>query len=225
MHEQQGRPLARDLVRDLGAVDGVLDVVAHRTSLAAPRPRRYALDTAAHPPGRVAASRAPAHDPPSHDGRRQASWRARARGSMIDGSLPAQVKAAEQPHLDAGEPLMQRASAGLARVDGLLRAGTGGPRPSCCSSAAAATGATRCSRAPRWPTRAARSRSCRPAVGLHEEGLAAARASGAVVDDPEAGGRPSRRRAPGSGRSGAAVLLDGVLGTGTSADPALRGRP
>jgi len=142
---------------------------------------------------------------------------------MIDGWTAAQVKAAEQPHLDAGEPLMERASAGLAReVERLLQARSRWPAPVVLLVGSGSNGGDAL-----LAGAALADAGCAVTVvptgsRLHEEGLVAARASGAVVDDParwstveEAGARLRE--------TGAAVLLDGVLGTGTSTDPALRG--
>ncbi|MEB0265422.1 NAD(P)H-hydrate epimerase [Cryobacterium sp. 10I5] len=134
----------------------------------------------------------------------------------------AQQREAEQPYLAAGIPLMQRASTALAaetaallvarrgRVRGaglLVLAGTGNNGGDALFAAAslAAEGA----RVIVVPT----------ARTMHEEGLAAAVAAGARVLGPEESPALVAREA-----ASCDVILDGILGTGTSTDPALRGR-
>ena len=142
---------------------------------------------------------------------------------MIHGWTAAQVKAAEQPHLDAGEPLMQRASAGLAlEVEGLLRRSGRWPAPVVLLVGSGSNGGDAL-----FAGAALADRGCPVTVvptgsRLHERGLAAAQASGVVVDDVR-GWSTAEEAGAGLRRTGAAVVLDGLLGTGTSADPALRG--
>ncbi len=130
----------------------------------------------------------------------------------------AQVRAAEAPLLAAGEPLMARAAAGLARaVTGVLEqrgrrtgrllvlAGSGSNGGDALHAAALLL-----------------ARGCTVDVGLlgrrvHPEGLRAATRAGARVLAPDT--------APGALAALAAdadVVLDGVLGTGAAASPALR---
>src|SRR4051794_13847094 len=142
-----------------------------------------------------------------------------------DGSVPsidagwtaAQVRSAEVPLLEAGEPLMQRAAAGLAAEIGrllaerrtepgtiLVLAGSGNNGGD--ALFAAATLAENGSRVTIVPL----------AGALHEEGLASAQAAGAALagsTEPEAVARLA---------ADADVLLDGILGTGAAASPALR---
>ena len=144
---------------------------------------------------------------------------------MVVGYSSQQVRAAEAPLLAAGEPLMRRAAAGLAdelrqvltarqqRIDGAARrrllllvgAGNNGGDAMFAGAELAAEGAA----VTIVPT----------AARLHDESLAAARAAGAQLKsdaDPDAVSRLA---------SGADIVVDGILGTGTSADsPALRGR-
>ena len=137
--------------------------------------------------------------------------------SIHAGWTAAQVRAAEQPLLDAGEPLMQRAAAGLAteiervlaerearpgRVLVLAGSGNNGGDALFAAAALAADG--------------------RPVTivplgsRLHEEGLAAALQAGAV-EAPSAGPDVVAQLA-----RDADVIVDGILGTGAAASPALR---
>lgn len=172
--------------------------------------------------------------------------------SPRDGYTAAQVRAAEQPLLEAGEPLMQRAAAALAdKIAGLLA--TAGrrviPAASSDTGAAASLDATGITRETAGATDAA----ARPLVvvlagsgdnggdalfagahlaergadvrivatgaRLHEEGAAAAHRAGATDLDPDAD-------ADGFARAvrDADVIVDGILGIGAAASPALRGR-
>jgi hydroxyethylthiazole kinase-like uncharacterized protein yjeF len=132
---------------------------------------------------------------------------------LTDGYSAAQVRAAEQPLLDRGEPLMLRAAAGLAAevtrrlagsLDGagvLVLAGSGNNGGDALYAAAALA-------------RDGAAVTVLPlADAMHEQALAAALAAGAelasadgvadVVEDCD-------------------VVLDGVLGTGAAASPGLR---
>ena len=143
---------------------------------------------------------------------------------MVDGWSAEQVRAAEAPHLEAGEPLMQRASDGLAEaVQGLLRASGRWPAPVVLLVGSGSNGGDAL-----FAGAALAADGCAVTVvptgsRVHEAGLAAALAAGAVADDVEAWSSVdgARRRLA---ETGAAVLLDGLVGTGTSAEPALRGR-
>jgi NAD(P)H-hydrate epimerase len=139
---------------------------------------------------------------------------------MVAGYSAAQVRAAEAPHLERGEPLMRMAASALARVvrevlagrevaqaDAavLVLAGTGDNGGDALFAAAelAASGV----RVDVVPT----------GTLLHEKGAWAAVAAGARIWEsvtPEAVARAG---------AAASVLVDGILGTGTSAVPALRG--
>ena len=144
---------------------------------------------------------------------------------MVLGYSAEQVRAAEAPLLAAGEPLMRRAAAGLAeeirrvlanrpaRPDGssrrrvLLLVGPGNNGGDALFAGAELAGEGVVVEVVPTGSR------------MHEEGLAAATAAGARVHpdaDPDAGCRLA---------SGADVVVDGILGTGTSSgSPALRGR-
>lgn len=138
---------------------------------------------------------------------------------MVAGYSAAQVRAAEAPLLAAGEPLMRRAAAALAATlrrvldergatGGLvvLLVGSGDNGGDALYAGAELAGEGVAVTA--IPT----------SDRVHAEGGAAARAAGVrfvdTADDDAA------REALGS----AAVIVDGLLGTGTSAAPALRGR-
>ncbi|UOQ89445.1 NAD(P)H-hydrate epimerase [Agromyces endophyticus] len=138
---------------------------------------------------------------------------------MVAGYSAAQVRAAEQPHLARGEPLMLLAAAALADVvrerlprdgDGaplvLVLAGSGDNGGDAAHAAAdlAATGI----RVEIVPT----------GSRLHAEARAAAVAAGVhVLDDADAPTVAARA-------AEASLIIDGILGTGTSSDPSLRGR-
>jgi hydroxyethylthiazole kinase-like uncharacterized protein yjeF len=130
-----------------------------------------------------------------------------------------QVRDAEAPHLAAGEPLMQRASAALARecvwaleAEGISPAharvvvlvGGGNNGGDALFAAAALAG------------RGAQVELVRTASRAHDEGLAAALAAGAVVAEGPAARLAARA-------ASADLIVDGILGTGTSPDPRLRG--
>lgn len=130
----------------------------------------------------------------------------------------AEVRAAEEPLLAAGVPLMQRAAAALAREIRLLlpteRPGrvlllvgpgnNGGD--ALFAGAELAAGGTEVTVVP-------------TSDRLHDAGRAAAESAGARMLSVE-----SPTDAVASVARDADVLVDGILGTGTSASPALRGR-
>lgn len=147
---------------------------------------------------------------------------------MIDAWTAAQVREAERPHLEAGEPLMQRAADGLATVvREVLRASSvrRGGRP---ARVLLLVGSGN-NGADALFAGESLARELVPAGGavtvvpagsrVHEEALAAALEAGAVVDDVESWFGPagvSERLA------GYDVVLDGLVGTG-SRGPGLRG--
>jgi NAD(P)H-hydrate epimerase len=133
---------------------------------------------------------------------------------VIRGYSAEQVRAAEAPHLASGEPLMQRAAAGLAdeirRVLDVVAAGRSGRVLLLVGSGnngadTLYAGAELASEEVDVIIVAAGSR-------IHEEALAAAIAAGATRED----GFDLED-------AGVDVIVDGILGTGTSANPALRG--
>ncbi|TYL51113.1 NAD(P)H-hydrate epimerase [Agromyces mariniharenae] len=138
---------------------------------------------------------------------------------MLVGYSAAQVRAAEAPHLAAGEPLMRRAAAALAATlrrelaeaqapEGpvvlLVGSGDNGGDALWAGAELAEAGVV----VTAVPT----------SERMHAEGAAAAQAAGVrfvgASDD----------RAAEAAFGDAAVIVDGILGTGTSASPALRGR-
>lgn len=136
----------------------------------------------------------------------------------VRGYSAAQVRAAEVPLLAAGEPLMRRAAAALAHgirreleaagaaagpVVLLVGSGDNGGDALFAGAELGETGVTVLA----IPT----------SERLHRAGAAAARAAGVqFVDHSDAS-------AVGAASESAAVVVDGILGTGTSAAPALRG--
>ncbi|BDZ66172.1 NAD(P)H-hydrate epimerase [Agromyces mangrovi Wang et al. 2018] len=136
---------------------------------------------------------------------------------MIDAYTAAQVRAAERPHLEAGEPLMQRAATALAGVVAdAAGPGRSGDRPSIVLLVGSGDNGGDALFAGAELARSGASVAVVP-VGsrMHESGLAAAIAAGAVrmpPDDPELG----------AVLGSADVIVDGILGTGSGASPALR---
>ncbi|MHA7984927.1 NAD(P)H-hydrate epimerase [Rathayibacter sp. CAU 1779] len=141
---------------------------------------------------------------------------------MIRGYSAEQIRAAEAPHLAAGEPLMARAAAGLAdaireeiaeledpvqtaRVVLLVGSGNNGGDALYAGAELAASG---CS-----------VHVIELGSRIHEAGLAAALAAGAAVVDPGADAVASIVDAV----TEADVIVDGILGTGAYRSPALRG--
>ena len=131
---------------------------------------------------------------------------------MINGYTADQVRAAEAPLLAAGIPLMARAAAGLAheirtllpdaggRVLVLAGSGDNGGDALYAGAELAAGGAAVA--------------IIQAGSRVHEPALAAALAAGAVRGNLEDAARLAAE---------ADVIVDGILGTGTSANPALRG--
>jgi NAD(P)H-hydrate epimerase len=137
--------------------------------------------------------------------------------SIHAGWTAAQVRAAEQPLLEAGEPLMQRAAAGLAaeieRVLAVRRAEPGGVLV---LAGSGNNGGDALYAAAHLATRGHRTTVVALGSHLHEEALAAARRAGAVRAES-----PSPEAVAALARD-ADVIVDGILGTGAAASPALR---
>jgi hydroxyethylthiazole kinase-like uncharacterized protein yjeF len=146
---------------------------------------------------------------------------------MINGYSAEQIRAVERPHLAAGEPLMQRAAAGLAdeiravlrervarhpgiagRILLLVGSGDNGGDGLFAGAELAAEGV--------------RVTIVATGPGMHEAGLAAALAAGAhlatavPLDD-------FRLAALAGLAAREDVIVDAIVGTGTSPNPALRG--
>ena len=138
------------------------------------------------------------------------------------GYTAAQVRAAEAPLLAAGEPLMQRAAAALAdEIERLVaRATDVAGRPLVIVLAGSGdNGGDALFAGAHLAERGADVRLVAVGARLHEAGAAAARGAGAVDLDPDADAD-----AFAAAIDAADVLVDGILGIGAAASPALRGR-
>ncbi|GAA2034278.1 hypothetical protein GCM10009819_18110 [Agromyces tropicus] len=140
-----------------------------------------------------------------------------------DGYTAAQVRAAELPLLEAGEPLMQRAAAALADEIGRLLVARS--RPTDAASRALVVviagsgdnGGDALFAGAHLAERGADVRIVSVGARIHEAGLAAAHRAGAADLDPDGDAFDEVVRS-------ADVLVDGILGIGAAASPALRGR-
>jgi len=146
---------------------------------------------------------------------------------MVDGYSAQQLRDAEAPHLAAGEPLMARAAAGLAReIRAVLSDAVGVPTGRVllivgsgnnggdALFAGAALAAGGCD-----------VRIIEVGSHTHEAGRTAATAAGARTVDVTVGTGDLRIDAVATQEIAAKVdvIVDGILGTGTSSNPALRG--
>jgi len=163
----------------------------------------------------------------------------------MDGYGGDQVRAAERPHLEAGEPLMQRAADGLARIVGDLLDDPAvrpvdGPGSVLVLVGSGDNGGDALFAAARLVSDGRRVALVRVGSRVHEAGLAAALDAGARL---LAGPGPSRAEAAGAAdvlraaavpdgprlaavvteaAAAADVLLDGILGIGVPGPVALR---
>jgi NAD(P)H-hydrate epimerase len=128
---------------------------------------------------------------------------------MIRGYSAEQVRSAEQPLLAAGVPLMQRASAGLAREIRSLA-----PRRALVLAGTGNNGADALYAASELATE-----GVDVAIILTGDHADAAALDAALA----AGGRVRPTASAGALAASVDVVIDGILGTGTSADPSLRG--
>ncbi len=133
---------------------------------------------------------------------------------MPVGYSAAQVRAAEKPLLDAGAPLMARASAGLAGELRTLLASSDRDGPVVVLLGPGDNGGDALFASAMLAADGARVVLIRTGTRVHEAGLAAALAAGAVEAGPDASAGLAAT---------AAIIVDGILGTGTGPDPALRG--
>ncbi|WP_350346889.1 NAD(P)H-hydrate epimerase [Agromyces sp. G08B096] len=137
---------------------------------------------------------------------------------MVAGYSAAQVRAAEAPHLAAGEPLMRRAASALAAaVRRELRATDAPAGPVLVLAGTGDNGGDALFAAAELADEGVEVTAVPTGMRLHPEAGAAARAAGVRVleaDASEAAALAER----------AALVVDGILGTGTAADSALRGR-
>ena len=137
---------------------------------------------------------------------------------MVDGYSAAQVRAAEAPHLAAGEPLMRRAAAALARtLRRLLEESGRAPGPVVLLVGSGDNGGDALFAGAELAAEGVEVAAIPMSERTHVDGAAAARAAGVRFVD-----RTATADTDAAFRS-AAVLVDGILGTGTSASPALRG--
>jgi hydroxyethylthiazole kinase-like uncharacterized protein yjeF len=136
---------------------------------------------------------------------------------VIAGYSAAQVRAAEAPHLAAGEPLMRRAATALAVVlRRVLRETDAQAGPVVLLVGSGDNGGDALYAGAELANEGVEVIAIRTADRVHEEAAAAARDAGAMVvsrEDPDAGAALTR----------SAVVVDGILGTGTTNSPALRG--
>lgn len=141
---------------------------------------------------------------------------------MILGYTSDQIRAAEAPLLDAGEPLMERAAAGLAaEVRSVLANRGSSPGVVLVLAGSGDNGGDALLAAALLAATGASVRVITTGERVHEAGLARAESAGAFVAE--------RLAAPDSPAfsellGGVDVILDGILGIGSGSDPALRGR-
>ena len=138
---------------------------------------------------------------------------------MAVGYSAAQVRAAEAPHLAAGEPLMRRAAASLAAALRRELADAGAPHGPVVLLVGSGDNGGDTLWAGTELAQAGAIVTAIPTSGrMHADGAAAAREAGVrfaeAVDDAGADATIGD----------AALIVDGILGTGTSTAPALRGR-
>ena len=145
----------------------------------------------------------------------------RAYSDQVKTYTAAQMRAAEAPFLAAGVPLMWRASAALAAETAALlemRGGVPGSRLLVLAGAGN-NGGDAMHAAALLAGQGARVTIVPTASQVHAAGLAAALAAGAALLSQHETDAVLARTARAS-----VVILDGILGTGTSRNPALRGR-
>lgn len=147
----------------------------------------------------------------------------------MDGYGGDQIRAAERPHLDADEPLMQRAADGLARIVGNLlddpavRPGDG-PGSVLLLVGSGDNGGDALFAGARLAAAGRHVTVLRVGSRIHEAGLAAALDAGArLLDDPTG---PAGSAGPAAVATAAALeadlVLDGILGIGVRGAAALR---
>lgn len=147
--------------------------------------------------------------------------------AAVDGYTADQIRTAEAPHLAAGEPLMQRAADGLARISERLLAERGAPLPghvlllvgSGNNGGDTLFAGERLAQAGRLVT------IIRTGSRIHAAGLEAALAAGARLHPVSAAAADADavRAAVAEQAASADLVLDGMLGIGITGSPALRG--
>lgn len=142
----------------------------------------------------------------------------------MDGYTAAQVQAAEKPLLEAGVPLMQRASAALAEtLLSLLAERHQAHGPALILVGAGNNGGDSLFAAANLASDGVEV-AILPVMGrVHEDGMAAAVASGAKVLVAPGAPRAEVVAAAREMLPGVAVVVDGMLGTGSAGQAALRG--
>lgn len=137
---------------------------------------------------------------------------------MVAGYSAAQVRAAEAPHLAAGEPLMRRAAAALASVIRRILTESGaGTGPVVLLVGSGDNGGDALFAGAELAADGVRVMAIPTSERMHEAGSEAASDAGVHftgMGDADAAS---------SALESAAVIVDGILGTGTSSAPALRG--
>jgi NAD(P)H-hydrate epimerase len=133
-------------------------------------------------------------------------------GAMISGYSAEQIRAAEAPHLAAGVPLMARAAAGLAREILALLPGAGGRILLLVGSGD--NGGDTLYAGEILATADNDVSIVTTGTRVHSEAMTAALSAGCRRENVDAAAGLAAR---------ADVVVDGILGTGTSANPALRG--
>jgi len=137
---------------------------------------------------------------------------------MTLGYSAAQVRAAEAPHLAAGEPLMRRAAAALAAVLRRVLAESGAPTgPVVLLVGPGDNGGDALFAGAELAADGLLVIAIPTSDRMHADGAATARAVGVRMVEHAAATDVA------AAVHSAAVLVDGILGTGTSASPALRG--
>ncbi|BDZ51869.1 hypothetical protein GCM10025867_41100 [Frondihabitans sucicola] len=141
---------------------------------------------------------------------------------MILGYSANQIRQAEAPHLEAGEPLMERAAAGLAAEIRTVLAGRGSePGTILVLAGSGDNGGDALFASAALASTGVNVRVVTTGDRVHEQGLAAAEAAGAFVAERDA---EPESEAFAELLEGVDVVVDGILGIGSGADPALRGR-
>lgn len=136
---------------------------------------------------------------------------------MVAGYSAAQVRAAEAPHLASGEPLMRRAAAALAVVlRRVLREVDAPAGPVVLLVGSGDNGGDALYAGAELANERVEVIAIRTTDRVHEEAAAAAIEAGAVIV-------PYTSPVAGAALSDGAVIVDGILGIGTTNAPALRG--
>lgn len=137
-----------------------------------------------------------------------------------------QVRSAERAHLEAGEPLMARAAEGLADAVAALIVGAGRSLRTahvCVLVGSGDNGGDALYAAAALASRGASVTVVPVGSRLHEGGRRAAEVAGATVLDRASGSDEDLVRRAVEAAVAADAVIDGIIGTGTSPDPSLRG--